>query len=218
MSAAELPVYRELADLYQQQGQSQLRDRFLLLAAGAAHEAGNHSEADRLRLRLLQFNPHHMLKPYSSFADALGSADVQSYLRDLKQSYPLEVAHQMLATLRQSSLRQEAPIALAAEPEKGEDFGTVRLSPEQRPRLEPVEVHKAEPPPRLPPRHGAVPPPMRLPKGGPGRLPPRPGRPEPDHPAASAFGAWFATALFVLVLLLGAALAGYTVIRPFLDL
>src|ERR1051326_360592 len=114
---AELPVYRELADLYQQQSQSQLRDRFLLLAANAAHEAGNENEADRWRQRLLQFNPHHMIKPFSSFADALRSPDVQSYVRDLKQSYPLATAHQMLAGLRQAALRHDTPARPAPPPE-----------------------------------------------------------------------------------------------------
>src|SRR5207253_6583120 len=114
MSVAELQTYRELADLYQQQGQSQLRDRFLLLAAQSAHAAGDNAEADRLRQRLLQHNPHHMVKPFASFADSLRSPDVNSYLRDLKQNYPLEVAHQMLAGLRQAALRQDARVPASA--------------------------------------------------------------------------------------------------------
>ncbi len=102
MTTSDMSVYRDLADLYQQQGQSQLRDRFLLLAALAALESGNASEADRLRQRLLQHNPHHLIKPFSSFAEAMRSPDVQTYVRDLKQSYPPETAQQMLAGLRQA--------------------------------------------------------------------------------------------------------------------
>ena len=60
-----LRVYRELADWYERQRQPQMRDRFLVLAADAAQTAGRADEAERLRLRLLKVNPHHMLKPYA---------------------------------------------------------------------------------------------------------------------------------------------------------
>src|ERR1044072_4989677 len=72
---------------------------------------GAPAEAERLRQRLLQFTPHHMVKPFASFADALRSPDVQNYVRDLKQSYPLATAHQMLAGLRQAALPQPTPPA-----------------------------------------------------------------------------------------------------------
>src|SRR5436305_3288841 len=95
-----LDVYRELADWYEQRGQAPMRDRFLVLAADAALAAGLADEAERLRLRLLQLNPHHMLKPYTSFAQALETPDVNTYVRDLRQNYPLEVASELLRTLR----------------------------------------------------------------------------------------------------------------------
>ena len=94
-----LDVYRELADWYEQRGQAPMRDRFLVLAADAALAAGSGDEAERLRLRLLQLNPHHMLKPYSSFAQALEAPDVSTYVRDLRQNYPPEVAEGLLRML-----------------------------------------------------------------------------------------------------------------------
>ena len=73
--ANSLAVYKELADHYERQKQPAMRDRFLVLAADAAWKAGQHEEAEQLRQRLLQANPHHLLKPYSSFAQALQAPD-----------------------------------------------------------------------------------------------------------------------------------------------
>src|SRR5262245_38789362 len=64
-------VYQDLANLYVQQGQAQMRDRFLVLAADAMHAAGRNDEAERLRGKLLQVNPHHLFKPFRSVAEAL---------------------------------------------------------------------------------------------------------------------------------------------------
>jgi hypothetical protein len=97
---ATLQVYRELADWYERQGQAAMRDRFLILAAEAAFSAGNPDEAERLRQRLLQANPHHMLKPFSSFAQALQSTNIQIYIHDLQVNYPLETAENLLRSLR----------------------------------------------------------------------------------------------------------------------
>ncbi|HKB42386.1 MAG TPA: hypothetical protein VKD72_38525, partial [Gemmataceae bacterium] len=94
MSAAtqSLRVYQDLADWYERQAQPQLRDRFLLLAADAALSSGDADEAERLRQHLLQLSPHHMLKPFASFAQALRSPDVQGYLGDMRDKYPLAKA------------------------------------------------------------------------------------------------------------------------------
>ncbi len=91
-SLATLRVYKELAEWYERQGQPAMRDRFLILAAEAAFSSGKPDEAERLRQRLLQGNPHHMLKPFSSFAQALQSSNVQIYIHDLQTNYPPETA------------------------------------------------------------------------------------------------------------------------------
>jgi hypothetical protein len=97
-----LPVFKELADCYTRRGQAQMRDRFLVLAADAAQAAGQTDEAERLRLRLLQVNPHHLLKPYASFDQARAAPDVDTYIRNLRLNYPLEVAEGLLRALRAS--------------------------------------------------------------------------------------------------------------------
>src|SRR5437588_2012990 len=103
-----LRVYRELADWYERQRQPQMRDRFLVLAADAALLAGRADEAERLRLRLLKVNPHHMLKPYGSFAQALKAPDVLTYVKDLRVNYPADVAEDLLRTLQGDANRPAA--------------------------------------------------------------------------------------------------------------
>src|SRR5438105_1343646 len=89
-------VYERLAEWYDREGQPKLRDWFLVLAADAAQTAGHAAEAERLRNRLLQRNPHHLLKPFASFAEALRSPDVQGYVADLRRTYPPAAAEQLL--------------------------------------------------------------------------------------------------------------------------
>lgn len=107
-----LSVYRELADNYDRLGQVSMRDRFLILAADASLESGDPSEAERLRQRLLQASRYHMLRPYQSFAEAVGSPDVQTYLRDLRANYPLNVAKQLLGTLHSNGTAAAPPAAV----------------------------------------------------------------------------------------------------------
>jgi len=93
-------VYNELADWYEQKGPPSMRDRFLALAADAALTAGDVEVAEYLWERLLQFNPHHLLKPYATFVQATGATDVQTYLGELRSNYPPAAAHQLLLSLR----------------------------------------------------------------------------------------------------------------------
>lgn len=102
-----LRIYQDLADWHEQHGPPHVRDRFLILAADAALGAGREDEADRLRHRLLQVNPHHMLRPFSSFAEALQSPDVRNYVHDLRKSYPPDVAMEMHEEIREKNV--EAP-------------------------------------------------------------------------------------------------------------
>src|ERR1700735_3957604 len=91
-----LQLYEELAVWYDRQGQAKLRDWFLVLAADAALGSGQAEHAERLRQRLLHVNPHHLLRPFGSFAEALRSPDVESYVADLRRNYPVETAEQLL--------------------------------------------------------------------------------------------------------------------------
>jgi hypothetical protein len=58
---------------------------------------------------LLQQNPHHLLKPYASFTEAMKAPDVQSYVGDLRRSYSPETAEHLLESLR--SQAGDAPSA-----------------------------------------------------------------------------------------------------------
>lgn len=102
-------LYRELADGYANRGQPQFRDRFLVLAADAALTAGDRAGAERFRQRLLAVNPHHLLKPYSSFAQALESSDVQTYVSGLRRDYPPDVARQLKHSLEEVREPEELP-------------------------------------------------------------------------------------------------------------
>jgi len=161
-----LQVYKELADWYQRQGQSAMRDRFLVLAAEAAFSSGNPEEAERLRQRLLQGNPHHMLKPFSSFSQALQSTNIQVYIHDLQANYPPPTAETLLQDLRSSG----APTSPAAnEEETLMGIGPPRINPiielRDEPTLplgapnEPLKVYslRDEPKPAVPPAAPAKP-------------------------------------------------------------
>src|SRR5271166_3465154 len=93
-------IYEELAEFEEQRGENQPRDRFLILAADAALAQGDNDRAELIRGRLLEVNPHHLLKPYPSFADALKAPDVFGYVADLRHSYPPAEAERLLASVQ----------------------------------------------------------------------------------------------------------------------
>jgi hypothetical protein len=212
-------VYQELARGYNTQGQDQVRDRFLVLAADAALGGGRPDQAEQIREQLLDLNPHHLLKPFTTLSQALQSVDVQNYVEGLRRTYPLENAEQMLQQMRQEG---EPPMTLAPLPES---------APPRAPQ--PPTPRPPEPPPKpsapipLRPVEEAKPP-------APAPVQPIPFAPEPApspaKPAAppssktsvakprrsQAEGNWLATALFTLVLTAALALVVYTLIRPFL--
>ena len=198
-------VYLELAEGYERRGQDSLRDRFLVLAADAAHRDGREDEAERLRLRLLQANPHHLLKPFSSFAEAAAAPDVGQYVRDLRANYPPDVAASLLRSLGapggQPAGRQipvTAPlISLDSPAGNGGDprMETLRLPPVQERPTPPVPrapaaarpAHDNRPPHRsasAPPARPATPHqhPTRPAPVGAAAPPPKPVPPAPRAP------------------------------------
>lgn len=216
-------VYRELAEDFERQGQAQMRDRFLVLAADAAFAAGQKDEAERLRNRLLQHNPHHLLKPYSSFAEAMKSADVQNYVGTLRRNHPYEKAEKLLQASAQGSPATPAPrkeppptrddlkvFPLKDAPEEPK-AGVSRTAPHPRPTAPKQPVQPAAP-------VRAVAAPQTLPlqrEPGPllDRL--RATRPEKEDGEPTA-GAWVTTVLFLVLLVAGIFLAAFTLARPFL--
>ncbi len=87
-----IELYQRLAEAHQAQGKYQERDRFLVLALDAAHQAGQTKAADQLRGRILELNPNHLIKPYPSFVDALKSPNFTNYLMQLRKNYPPAIA------------------------------------------------------------------------------------------------------------------------------
>jgi hypothetical protein len=98
-------TYLKLSEWFNRKGQPQQRDRFLVLAADAAHAAGRQQDAEKLRQRLLKHNPHHLLRPYASFSQAMDSVDVQSYVNDLRNSYPPKKAAEMLTAASEENVQ-----------------------------------------------------------------------------------------------------------------
>ncbi len=235
-------TYQDLAALYGQQGQAQLRDRFLVLAADALHSAGRIEEAERVRARLLQVNPHHLLKPFASLDEAMKSTDVKNYVTGLRRTYPPDKAVELLQSLR-SGGDEKPPVPPPAAPSS-----TLRPPPQAAmdalkvyrfqddidpeaplPRTRPEPINR--PAARETKRPAAVPavPPARpaptsrpaQPAGTPywqSARPPgswNPPVPEAD-PGEAGAGAWVAAVLFWILLLAGLALTGYTLAGPFL--
>lgn len=230
-----LQIYRDLADAYEQLGQVTMRDRFLMLAADAAHQLNQPQEAERLRQRLLTGSRHHMLRPYASFAEALTAPDVQTYLRDLRLNYPPDVAEQMLASLQGVG----GPVHHAQQPPFGESSPPVPVtaplldldSPSPalgrgrspRPTALPAETYpladaperpldQTMPPPRPAARSPVDRPPA--PARAPAAPPPEPRPPATKEPRNRA--RWFNAVLAILLLLAALAVAAFTVARPFL--
>jgi hypothetical protein len=198
-----LELYQQLAEWYEQRGQAQMRDRFLVLAADAALSAGNDDMAERLRIRLLQQNPHHLLKPYASFAESMKAPDVQSYVADLRRSYSPEAAEHLLESLR-SQAGETGPTAAPAPrpaivttpppPEAPKESPEVLqfyrihedLEPAKPDPLAARQVPVTRPLPK-PAASPPAPPPPRKPAVNPPPAPPIPTKKPLRRPAASPF-------------------------------
>jgi hypothetical protein len=213
-------IYKELADAHERQLRPQLRDRYLVLAADAALTAGRKVEADLLLARLLRSNPHHMLRPYTSFAQAMAAADVQNYVGDLRREHPPEQAEAEFDALRAARTAPPARQTGALPP----TAPVLELDDAPAANSEPLKVYRTQDDAGArPPRAPGPPPPAAAPK-----FPPRPGRTAPraadefplptlpGDPDEAGRGAWVSLGLFVLTLAAAAALAAWALLRPFL--
>ncbi len=227
--AQTIQMYRELGEAYARRGEAQMCDRFLVLAADAALTAGLPDEAERLRADLLRHNPHHLLKPFPSFAEAMKTRDIFNYVGALRRSHPPEKAEQLLASLPSEPPRpppatprptprpaEPALKVLRFAPDGGERTpATVAGRPTSPPApTEPrMIVPLAAPPPRPNPRPAdAFHPPPRTRRPEARLLPSAPTLPDDEEDA----GAWVSTGLGLLAAIAGVAMVGYVLVRPFL--
>jgi hypothetical protein len=225
-------TYQKLAVFYDRKGQPQQRDRFLVLAADAAQSAGNADEAESLRLQLLRHNPHHLLRPFSSFAQAMNSADVQSYLNDLRNSYPPKKASEMLAALGPAPADKPSEAAPIPPTQPVIDLDAADPANRSIPSKEQLKVYRMrdEAPaaaksastgerPRQPaaaplPRKQAAAAPIFSLAPEPAPRPRRNEQRRTEPASESQSGAWLGTVLFVVVLAASLALAVYTLAGP----
>ena len=223
-------VYQELAEAYDRRGEAQMRDRFLVLAADAAFSGRRRDDAERLRVQLLQQNPHHLLKPYASFAEAMKSKDVQNYVTALRRSHPFERAELMLENFQREAAGGQGSGAKEAGsghgsgsrlPDAGDGAAVYRVEGadmaeldrlRSRPRPSSVPVLRGSTAPEDTPRNVDIYPVRRDPDMPPS-LPRIPLAPTVEGDMS---GAWVALGLFCLALIASVALALHTLLRPFL--
>jgi hypothetical protein len=215
-----LRVYRELADWYERHSEGARRDRFLVLAMDAAQHAGQAEEAEKLRRHLLQFSPHHLLRPFGSFAEARQATDVKEYLRELRVKYPSEVAQELLKSLRSgaksppSAIGPTAPIARPngspSEPLKV--FNEMETAVPEAGGQRPFPIARAVPLPLQSDLDQTLAP---VPRGGRGPVDPVPWlRTKAESPSPKAHGGWFGLILFVVVFMAALAICGFVLVRP----
>jgi hypothetical protein len=195
-------IYEELASRFERQHEPRQRDICLVLAADAALAAGHAVDAERLRARLLAVNPHHLLRPYASLADALTSSDIQDYVADLRRLYPLDQAAQMLHGDNGSSMK---PLPVPATGSRGAgEKGRVGEGFSPSPPLsQPLPSERGGQPSR--PNRAAVPAPSPY-----ERLE---AVLRPDK-SPEVWGQWIALLLFVLVGAAAGVLAWYVLVQP----
>jgi len=222
--ANPVKLYLQLADESQRIGKLEDRERYWLLAADAALQAGQAEEAERLRRNILSNNPNYFLRPYNSFAEAMKTPDIVKYVQDLRKHCPPDQAQRWLESMR-------AQDAAKATAETGVNRAALAtLQPHQslpvaRPRPQAAPTAPA-PAKGAAPAHPA-PPPFQLAP----RRPEGPARPTATTGTASAGaaarrrkvreiqpGAMVGAFLFVVLLVAGLAALAHQFVLPLLKL
>lgn len=94
-----MQVYVNLAVISEQMHQSQVGDRFLLLAGVEACRAGWPDVAARCHERLISRHPSHQATHHPTIADALRDNDFQQLVARWERYCPFEKAEAMLRQL-----------------------------------------------------------------------------------------------------------------------
>lgn len=92
-------AYVQLAVISDEKHQPQVRDRFLLLAAVEACQAGWLDVAEACRIRIVTANPSHQLQGHRTIADALRDPDFQHLAAKWSRYCPFEQAEHLLGQL-----------------------------------------------------------------------------------------------------------------------
>jgi hypothetical protein len=103
-----LGVYLHLARASAMRQRLHVRDRLLVLSAVIACRLELPRVAAYCRRRILEHNPHHLLRRWGSLERALDDSDFQHLLKQLQRNYPLEKAERMLAELGIDLARERA--------------------------------------------------------------------------------------------------------------
>jgi hypothetical protein len=112
-----LRVYEELAARFVKQNEPRFRDHCLVLAADAALSAGRPADAERVRQRLLQYNPHHLVRPFATMAEAMQAPDVQEYVADLRRQWPPEFVQKLYLGSADEPSAFESPVSAPGVPD-----------------------------------------------------------------------------------------------------
>lgn len=104
-----MKVYVQLAVISERKKQTQVRDRFLLLAGVEACRAGWLEVAACCHQKLISSNPAHQARLFTSLADGLRDANFQQLVAHWERYCPFEKAEAML---RQLNLPAREPTEL----------------------------------------------------------------------------------------------------------
>jgi len=96
---AAMCAYAQLAWLSHEKRQALARDRFLVQAGACACEAGWPDVAEECYRLITQFAPQHQVARFTSFVDAMKSADFRQLVTALSRKCPYERAEHMLQEL-----------------------------------------------------------------------------------------------------------------------
>jgi hypothetical protein len=206
-----------------------MRDRFLLLGATALLTSGQREEAEKLRLRLLELNPSHLLKPFASLADALKSRDILDYIDGLRRSYPPQTAEQLLESLKRDPAGGAEPKKPAALPHPSPELPALEPISSRRPAPGKVPSSSAKTSDR--PQSPAPPVPANQTEGTVKSRFNSPVRTWAESPRTSwregwsdadkrepPAGAWASTLVFSAALIAAVALVGYLIYGAFVRL
>jgi hypothetical protein len=208
-----LRVFEELAGRFVKQNEPRFRDHCLVLAADAALSANRPQDAERLRQRLLQYNPHHLLRPFASMSEAAQAPDVQEYIADLRRQWPPEFVQKLYlgGPDAPAPLEEAAPVP---QPRTGRGAKDVTASAAA------AQAKNVEPIPVVPPQRRPPPPAPAVAKAVPVSPPRRAREPAPTAPAAPPAGpggVWLTTMLMLVGVALGLALLFLAFVWPLLE-